>query len=203
MPIAHASRPASTPPAHPTTAPLAHRIFHTLPHFLVSTSATGSNTHVYTKLTNIPLSLYNDLPMLTKYPITHSTQPPPNLFTHHIFNSTIQHEFTTPCSPQIHVFCSPTLCTSSPNASSAHDTPYINSPAISSTHRSPMCTLELCADVIVSAAARRRSKKVGGGGAARRGRPKTFFSKIHEKISFFPQNFLRNFFSHQSFEVCR
>ena len=75
------------------------------------------------------------------------------------------------------------------------------------------CRIELCADFIVSAAARRsisvggggapRSKKIGGGGAARRGRPKTFFSKIHEKISFYPQNFLRNFFSHQSFEVCR
>src|SRR6218665_3015566 len=92
--------------------------------------------------------------------------------------------------------------------------------------------LELCADFIVSAAARRSisvggggaapgPKKTGGGGggansgggrrraavpkksAARRGRPKTFFSKIHEKISFYPQNFLRNFFSHQSFEVCR
>src|SRR6218665_3384020 len=37
--------------------------------------------------------------------------------------------------------------------------------------------------------------------AARRGRPKTFFFKIHEKILFYPQNFLRNFFSHQSFEV--
>src|SRR6218665_3305006 len=33
--------------------------------------------------------------------------------------------------------------------------------------------------------------------AAQRGWPKTFFSKIHEKISFYPQNFLRNFFSHQ------
>src|SRR6218665_2583987 len=74
--------------------------------------------------------------------------------------------------------------------------------------------LELCADIIVSAAAR-RSISVGGGGAppvqqnrrrrgaARRGRPKTVFSKIHEKISFYPQNFLRKFFSHQSFEVCR
>ena len=59
--------------------------------------------------------------------------------------------------------------------------------------------LELCADVIVSAAAR-RSISVGG---ARRGRPKTVFSKIHEKMSFYPQNFLRNYFSHQSFEVCR
>src|SRR6218665_102164 len=189
MPIAHASRPASTPPAHPTTAPLTHRIFHTLPHFLVSTSATGSNTHVYTKLTNIPLSLYNDLPMLTKYPIPHSTQPPPNLFTHHIFNSTIQHEFTTPCSPQIHVFCSPTLCTSSPNASSAHDTPYINSPAISSTHHSPMCTLELCADVIVSAAARRSIS------AARRGvdGQKHFFQRFTKKFRSFLKIFLGTF----------
>src|SRR6218665_3154758 len=50
---------------------------------------------------------------------------------------------------------------------------------------------------------RRRRRRGGGGGAARRGRPKTAFSKIHEKISFYPQNFLRNFFSHQSFEVCR
>ena len=63
-------------------------------------------------------------------------------------------------------------------------------------------TLELCADVIVSAVAR-RSISVGGGGAAQRGRPKTFFFKIHEKISFYPQHFLRNFFSHQSFEVCK
>ena len=77
--------------------------------------------------------------------------------------------------------------------------------------RPMLCTVELCADVIVSAAAR-RSISVGGGAplvqkksaaAARRGRPKTVFSKIHEKISFYPQNFLRNFFSHQSFEVCR
>src|SRR6218665_1384020 len=66
-------------------------------------------------------------------------------------------------------------------------------------------TVELCADVIVSAAAR-RSISVGGGGAPpvqknrrrrRRGAAWTaqnFFSKIHEKISFYPQNFLRNFF---------
>src|SRR6218665_1799095 len=57
--------------------------------------------------------------------------------------------------------------------------------------------LELCADVIVSAAAC-RSISVGGGAPPvqknrrrRRGRPKIFFSKIHEKISFYPQNFLR------------
>src|SRR6218665_316619 len=65
--------------------------------------------------------------------------------------------------------------------------------------------LELYADVIVSAAAR-RSISVGpkkSAAAARRGRPKTSFSKIHEKISFHPHNFLSNFFSHQSFEVCR
>src|SRR6218665_1088450 len=77
--------------------------------------------------------------------------------------------------------------------------------SLSHTHK-----LELCADVIVSAAARRSIS--GGGGAPpvqknrrrrRRGRPKIFLSKIHEKISFYPQNFLRNFFSHQSFEVCR
>src|SRR6218665_1696301 len=61
--------------------------------------------------------------------------------------------------------------------------------------------LELCADVIVSAAARRSHLVGGGGGAARRGRPKIVFSKIHEKISFYPQNFLRNFFSHHIFEV--
>src|SRR6218665_3498345 len=73
--------------------------------------------------------------------------------------------------------------------------------------------LELCADVIVSAAAR-RSISVGGGGAppgpkktggggGRRGGAKKVFSKIQEKLSFYPQNFLRNFFIHQSFEVCR
>src|SRR6218665_1741599 len=57
--------------------------------------------------------------------------------------------------------------------------------------------LELCADIVVSAAAR-RSISVGGGGAppvqksrrrrgaARRGRSKTAFSKVHEKISFYP-----------------
>src|SRR6218665_1883230 len=49
---------------------------------------------------------------------------------------------------------------------------------------------------------------VGGGapvnfGRRRRGRPKTVFSKIQGKMSLYPQNFLRNFFSHQSFEVCR
>src|SRR6218665_1262942 len=64
------------------------------------------------------------------------------------------------------------------------------------------CNLELCADVIVSAAARLSIsvgggappvQKIGGGGAAWRERSKTFFSKIHEKISFYPQNFLRNF----------
>src|SRR6218665_2073130 len=50
---------------------------------------------------------------------------------------------------------------------------------------------------------RRRAAGPKKSAAARRGRPKIFFSKIHEKISFYPQNFLRNFFSHQSFEVCR
>ena len=50
---------------------------------------------------------------------------------------------------------------------------------------------------------RRRRGPKKSAAAARRGRPKTYFSKIHEKISFYPQNFLRNFFSHQSFEVCR
>src|SRR6218665_1882881 len=47
--------------------------------------------------------------------------------------------------------------------------------------------------------------KKSAAAAARRGvgGQKQFFSKIHEKISFYPQNFLRNFFSHQSFEVCR
>src|SRR6218665_1059135 len=57
-----------------------------------------------------------------------------------------------------------------------------------------------------AAAARPPGKKIGGGGGATRrgvGGQKQFFSKIHEKMSFYPQNFLRNFFSHQSFEVCR
>ena len=54
---------------------------------------------------------------------------------------------------------------------------------------SRVAVIELCADVIVSAAARRDRSKT--------------FSKIHEKISFYPQNFLRNFISHQSFDVCR
>src|SRR6218665_2362941 len=49
----------------------------------------------------------------------------------------------------------------------------------------------------------------GGGGGAKKifflklHKKNILFSKIHEKISFYPQNFLRNFFSHQSFEVCR
>src|SRR6218665_3898882 len=34
-----------------------------------------------------------------------------------------------------------------------------------------------------------------------RGRPKTDFSKIQEKNSFYPQNFLRSFFVIKSFEV--
>ena len=34
----------------------------------------------------------------------------------------------------------------------------------------------------------------GGGGAARRGRRKKMFSKISEKISFYPQRFLMTFF---------
>src|SRR6218665_1985037 len=67
--------------------------------------------------------------------------------------------------------------------------------------------LDLCADVIVSAVAR-RSISGGGGGAPpvpknRRGRPKSFVIRFTKKISFYPQNFLRNLFSHQSFEVCR
>src|SRR6218665_711464 len=77
----------------------------------------------------------------------------------------------------------------------------------SESHSSCFTGIELCADVIVSAAAR-RSISVGGGVPPvpknrRRGRPKTFFFKIHQKNSFYPQNFLRNFFSHQSFEVWR
>ena len=40
----------------------------------------------------------------------------------------------------------------------------------------------------------RRRRGVGG---------QNHFPKIHEKISFYSQNFLRNFLSHQSFEVCR
>src|SRR6218665_2370109 len=45
----------------------------------------------------------------------------------------------------------------------------------------------------------RRSILVGGAGpkksaAARRGRPKGYFSKIPEKISFYPQKFLMAFF---------
>jgi len=56
----------------------------------------------------------------------------------------------------------------------------------------------------VSAAARQSISVGGGGGAARRGRPKTFFSKIHEKnFVIYPQSFLMTIFSHQSFEVCR
>src|SRR6218665_3918735 len=42
---------------------------------------------------------------------------------------------------------------------------------------------------------RRRRRAAGpkkSAAAARRGRPKHFFSKIHEKISFYPQNLLRN-----------
>src|SRR6218665_543195 len=42
---------------------------------------------------------------------------------------------------------------------------------------------------------KRRRRRAGG--------QQHFFSKIHEKISFYPKNFLVNFFSHQSFEVCR
>ena len=42
-----------------------------------------------------------------------------------------------------------------------------------------LVAVELCADVIVSAAAAAR-RSISA--AARRGRPKTFFSKIHEKI---------------------
>jgi len=53
-----------------------------------------------------------------------------------------------------------------------------------------------CANVIVSAA--RRSILVGGGSPPvpknRRWRPKNVFSKIFEKISFYPQNFLMTFF---------
>src|SRR6218665_3895576 len=67
----------------------------------------------------------------------------------------------------------------------------------SSKQTKTVSELELCADVIVSAAAR-RSISVGGGGGPpiqknrrrRRGaawEPKTFFSKIHKKISFYPQ----------------
>src|SRR6218665_3384057 len=80
---------------------------------------------------------------------------------------------------------------------------------VGSMSRALDALLELCADVIVSAAAR-RSISVGGGGGPpvkknrrrlRRGAAwaaKNIFSKIHEKISFYPQNFfLRNFFSHQ------
>src|SRR6218665_1977459 len=73
--------------------------------------------------------------------------------------------------------------------------------------------LELCADVIVSAAARPPISAAGGAPPVTKNRrqqrrrqrrrsvggQKQFFSKIHEKISFYPQNFLRNFFSHQSF----
>src|SRR6218665_36970 len=50
---------------------------------------------------------------------------------------------------------------------------------------------------------RRRAAGPKKSAAAARGRPKTVFSKIYEQISFYPQNFLRNLFSHQSFEVCR
>ena len=64
-----------------------------------------------------------------------------------------------------------------------------------------MCRRRRAGQFRSAAAARRRSKKSAA--AARRGRPKTFFSKIQDKISFYPQHFLRNFFSHQSFEVCR
>src|SRR6218665_1551801 len=83
------------------------------------------------------------------------------------------------------------------------------------------CADKLSAATALRPRAVRRRHCVGGGGApanfgrrrrgpkksaaaARRGvgGQKTVFSKIHEKISFYPQNFLRNFFSHQSFEVC-
>jgi len=37
--------------------------------------------------------------------------------------------------------------------------------------------------------------KIGGGGAALRGRPKESLPKIPEKIFFYPQNFLKTFFS--------
>src|SRR6218665_2988317 len=69
------------------------------------------------------------------------------------------------------------------------------------SHQQGSLTVELCADGLLFGG--------GGGGAGRggrgggRGRAKTFFSKIHEKISFYPQNVLRTFSSHQSFEVCR
>src|SRR6218665_1415773 len=59
----------------------------------------------------------------------------------------------------------------------------------------------------------RRRHCVGGGAPVNFGRrrrrrgaawaAKNIFSKIHEKISFYPQNFLMNIFSHQSFEACR
>src|SRR6218665_4053289 len=39
-----------------------------------------------------------------------------------------------------------------------------------------------------------RRRAAGPKNQRRRGRPKTFFSKIHEKISFYLQNFLTNFF---------
>jgi len=64
--------------------------------------------------------------------------------------------------------------------------------------------LEPCADDIVLAAAS-PSILVGGGGAQlvpenrRRWRPKIVFSKTLEKISFYLQNFLMTFFSHQIF----
>ena len=48
-----------------------------------------------------------------------------------------------------------------------------------------------CVSQFRSAAAR-RSKKIGGG-AARRGRPKTFFSKIHEKFRSILKIFLGTF----------
>src|SRR6218665_3391689 len=50
-----------------------------------------------------------------------------------------------------------------------------------------------------SAVARRRSQKIGvGGGAALAA--KNFFSKIPEKISFYPQNFLMTFLSHRKLQ---
>ena len=62
--------------------------------------------------------------------------------------------------------------------------------------------LEQCADVIVSAAAH-RSILVGGGALLV---PKIgvgsqkIFPEIHEKISFYPQNFLLTFFSHRKLQ---
>ena len=57
--------------------------------------------------------------------------------------------------------------------------------------------LEPSADVMVSAVAR-RSILVGGGDVA--ARPKEFFLKISEKLSFYPQNCVMTFFSHRKLQ---